>query len=59
MPWDPFATCGLAGTAGAPPSRAWAPPMDVYETADRYIITAEVPGLAREQVDLVARGPAR
>jgi HSP20 family protein len=30
----------------------WAPPMDVYETADRYVITAEVPGLARDQVDL-------
>jgi len=26
--------------------------MDVYETADRYVITAEVPGLARDQVDL-------
>lgn len=31
---------------------AWAPPIDVYETEDRYVITAEVPGLAREQVDL-------
>jgi len=30
----------------------WAPPMDVYETADRYVITAEVPGLARDQIDL-------
>ena len=31
---------------------AWAPPIDVYETDDRYVITAEVPGLAREQVEL-------
>ena len=30
----------------------WAPPIDVYETADRYVITAEVPGLARDQIDL-------
>ena len=31
---------------------AWAPPIDVYETPDRYVLTAEVPGLAREQIDL-------
>ena len=31
---------------------AWAPQIDVYETADRYVITAEVPGLSREAVDL-------
>ena len=31
---------------------AWTPPTDVYETADRYIVTAEVPGLAREQIEL-------
>jgi HSP20 family protein len=31
---------------------AWAPPIDVYETADRYVITAEVPGIAREHVEL-------
>jgi HSP20 family protein len=30
----------------------WAPPMDVYETTDRYVITAEVPGLARDQIEL-------
>ena len=31
---------------------AWAPPIDVYETDDRYVITAEVPGITREAVDL-------
>ncbi len=31
---------------------AWAPPIDVYETEDRYVITAEVPGVLREAVDL-------
>lgn len=30
----------------------WAPPIDVYETDDRYVITAELPGLTREQVDV-------
>ena len=31
---------------------AWAPPIDVYETQDRYVITAEMPGIVREQVEL-------
>lgn len=30
----------------------WAPPIDVYETTDRYVITAELPGLTREQVEV-------
>src|ERR1051326_6705232 len=30
----------------------WAPPIDVYETDDRYVIAAEVPGLSRDQIDL-------
>ena len=34
---------------------AWAPPIDVYETDDRYVITAEVPGIAREHVELAVR----
>jgi HSP20 family protein len=34
---------------------AWAPPIDVYETEDRYVITAEVPGIAREQVELAVQ----
>lgn len=37
---------------GAQRGSAWDPPMDVYETAARYVVTAEVPGLARDQVEL-------
>jgi len=33
-------------------SAAWMPPVDIYETADRYVVTAEVPGLQRDQIDL-------
>ena len=33
-------------------SDAWAPAIDVFETADRYVIAAEVPGLDREQIEL-------
>jgi HSP20 family protein len=31
---------------------SWTPPIDVYETPDRYVVAAEVPGLAREHIDL-------
>jgi HSP20 family protein len=34
------------------PADAWAPPIDVYETADAFVVTAEVPGLSRENVEL-------
>jgi HSP20 family protein len=35
-----------------PQPEPWTPPIDVYETADGYVITIEVPGLTREQVDI-------
>jgi HSP20 family protein len=31
---------------------SWTPPIDVYETADRYVVSAELPGLARDQIEL-------
>ena len=30
----------------------WLPPVDVYETANEFVITAEVPGVARDQIDI-------
>lgn len=33
-------------------SESWSPPVDVYETTDRYVVTAEVPGLTRADVEL-------
>ena len=35
--------------------QAWVPPIDVYETEDRYVVTAEVPGLDREQIDVAVQ----
>ncbi len=35
-----------AGDAG------WTPPVDLYETADRYVLTAELPGLTREDLEI-------
>jgi HSP20 family protein len=30
----------------------WTPPVDLYETAEEYVLTAELPGLAREQIEI-------
>ena len=35
-----------------PQPEPWAPAIDVYETPESYVITVEVPGLTREQIDL-------
>ena len=32
----------------------WTPPVDLYETADDYVLTAELPGLTRDQIDIHA-----
>jgi len=31
---------------------SWTPPIDVYETDDRYVVAAELPGLTREDIDV-------
>ena len=32
----------------------WTPPVDLYETADAFVLTAELPGLTREQIEIHA-----
>lgn len=36
----------------APAPSGWIPPIDVHETAAEYVITAELPGLGREDVHI-------
>jgi HSP20 family protein len=36
----------------APGPAGWVPPVDLYETADQYVIAAELPGLQREDVEI-------
>jgi HSP20 family protein len=36
----------------APGPAGWTPPVDVHETPDSYIVVAELPGLAREDLDI-------
>jgi HSP20 family protein len=39
----------------APAPSGWIPPIDVHETADEYVITAELPGLRRNDVQIQVR----
>jgi HSP20 family protein len=36
----------------APGPAAWVPAVDLQETAEQYVLTAELPGLAREDIDI-------
>ena len=36
----------------SPHPESWAPAIDVYETPSAYVVTAEVPGVGRDQMDL-------
>src|SRR5689334_14678221 len=53
MAWDPLRDLqALHDRLGRPHGDAWTPPIDVYETATLYVLTAEVPGLTRELIEL-------
>ena len=36
----------------APGPAGWVPPVDLHETPDHYIVTAELPGLEREHLQI-------
>lgn len=47
MPWDPYRDLVAIRNRSAVrtgPGNAWTPPVDVYETASQYVVTAELPG---------------
>ncbi len=39
----------------APGKAGWTPPVDLYETATDYVLIAELPGLAREDLQIQMR----
>ena len=56
--WDPLrdllALHEQIGQLVGTDAPGWTPPVDLYETAGAFVLTAEVPGLARQQVDIQA-----
>ncbi len=56
--WDPLrdllALHEQLGQLVGSDAPGWTPPVDLYETSAEYVLTAEVPGLTREQVEIHA-----
>ena len=60
MPWDPARDLltmkeqldSLLGRA----SSGWVPAADLHEEVDRYVVTIEVPGMARDGIQIECRG---
>jgi HSP20 family protein len=52
MPWELRVLQQRLERLSSHHPEAWAPPIDVYETETSFVVTAEVPGLARDQVIL-------
>lgn len=43
---------GVAPTSEGVAPRAWAPPVDIRETEEALVLSAELPGLTREEVEI-------
>src|SRR2546430_11526594 len=41
---------------GSTPARRWIPAMDLVETEDHYVLTADLPGLGEADIDLEFEG---
>jgi HSP20 family protein len=54
--WDPLrdliALHEQIGQLVGSDAPGWTPPVDLYETATEYILTADLPGLTRDQIDI-------
>jgi HSP20 family protein len=56
--WDPLrdllALHEQIGQLVGTDAPGWTPPVDLYETADAFVLTAELPGLTRDSIELHA-----
>jgi HSP20 family protein len=56
--WDPFrdllALQEQIGHIVGTDAPGWTPPVDLYETGGAFVLTAELPGLTREDIDIHA-----
>jgi len=54
--WDPLrdllALHEQIGQLVGTDAPGWTPPVDLYETATEFILTADLPGLSRDQIDV-------
>jgi HSP20 family protein len=58
MTWDPFREMmALHERLGRPHGRegGWTPPVDVYETEECYVVSADLPGLVRDDIQIELR----
>lgn len=40
------------GNTARTTSGVWAPPVDIYETADAYVLHADLPGVTKEEIEV-------
>ena len=56
--WDPFrdllALHEQLGQLVGSDAPGWTPPVDLYETSGGFVLTAEVPGLVRDEIEIHA-----
>jgi HSP20 family protein len=56
--WDPFrdllALHEQLGHLVGTDAPGWTPPVDLYETPTTFVLTAELPGLSRDQIEIHA-----
>jgi len=54
--WDPLrdllALHEQLGQLVGTDAPGWTPPVDLYETSDMFVLTAELPGLSRDDIDI-------
>src|SRR5215510_6666518 len=58
--WDPLrdllALHEQLGQLVGTDAPGWSPPVDLYETSGAFVLTAELAGLSRDQIDIQAEG---
>jgi HSP20 family protein len=47
---------GASGRGRATGPREWAPQVDLYETDTEFVVKAELPGVAREDIEILCEG---
>jgi HSP20 family protein len=54
--WDPLrdllALHDRMERLAGPEATGWTPPVDLYETAESFVISAELPGLTRDDIEI-------